>query len=373
MNTKSLRFSRDLLTPRKDISERDPELIRSPLISSQRFRRIEAVYLGSERLFDDTVEAADEVGHMVRHTLSFGSLATQDAKLWGWDERADTVKTNCFGYTVVTSELLSSLEIPHFVSFVNAHAFITLYSDDSQRAHMLDTPSKDLFLDIDGAVRGKWPPEVLEQQPNLLYTTSSLDSTAVLGRVTRRPAAQVAMENAWLRGERMLKPGYDDITSQSQLTMRSYPPQVGRDMLVNYGMMVQYVASGQLHAAVNRFRRLDGVYPDVGESTQLYMAKKLRDRLLKAEMYGEMEDIARVVDNSLVKTGFRQDKTTNKFFLLDTLRMVAFSNNNAELLRGVADAYMEFGSDRHTQGKAAKARQLAARVEASKPHQSPVL
>jgi len=361
MDTSSLHFSRDLLTPRKDISDRDPELRRSPLVSSQRLRRIEAVYEGSERHFDDAVEAADEVGHMVRQTLSFGSLVTRDVKLWGWDEGADTVRTNCFGHTVVTSELLDAVGIEHYVSFVNAHSFITLFDQNGRRAHMVDSPTKDLFLDIDGAVIGKWPNEALEQDPDSLFATNMLDTVAVLGRITRKPSSQILLQNDWLRGgaSKALKPNYDETLSSTSLIMRSYPSEIGRDVLVNYGMTLQYALRGDIHSAIDRFRRLEGVYPDIDIANQLFLAKKLRDRLLKEKLYGEMEDIARVVDNSLVKEGPHMDRTPNKYFLLDTLRMIAFANNDPELLRGVADAYSEFGTDRLTRGKVQRARQLA--------------
>ena len=292
-------------------------------------------------------------------------MSVRDAEMWSWDDRTETVETNCYGHTVVTSELLEAAGIDHFISFVNSHSFVSLFDTAGRRAHMVDAPAKDLFLDIDGAVIGGWPTQYFEQHPGEKFATNMLDTVALIGRITRKPTAQVLSENEWLQAGagKVLKPNYDETLSTTHLIMRSYTPAIGREMLVNYGMTLQYALTGDIQSSVDYFRRLEGVYPDIDIANKLYLAKKLRDRLLKAGMYGEMEDVARVVDNSLVKSGPNEDRTPNKYFLLDTLRIIAFANEDSELLYGVAEAYKEFGNDKLTRGKSQRARLLARKIE----------
>ncbi len=82
MKLDHIRESAGLLTPRKDIADRDPDLRRTELTTSQRFKRIEAVFLSSEQTFTDRAEAANEVGHMVQQTLMFGTMARRDGRVW---------------------------------------------------------------------------------------------------------------------------------------------------------------------------------------------------------------------------------------------------------------------------------------------------
>ena len=362
MDYRHFRHAGDLLTPRKDITDRDPNLNQTPLVTSQRLRRIEVVYKSSEKTFDDKVEAADEIGHMVRQTLSFGSIAAGTPRLWGWDERTETVRTNCFGHTIISSELMDAIGVPHMISFVNAHSFITLLSEDSRHAHMVDPPTKDLFLDIDSAVHGRWPQAVFEHDEAARYATNTLDTRAVLGRVVRKSSERVKMENRWLdaRQGKVVTPKYDENEVADALIMRTYRPKDGREVLENYGMAMQYTLVGQLDSALDRFRKLEGVYPDVEAGNKLALARLLRDRLFRLKRYEEAEDVVRVVDESLEKNGTLPDRTPNKYFVLDTLRSIAFAHHQPDILEALSEAYVdEFGHDSLTTGKAQRARHLA--------------
>ena len=365
MNTDRLRFSKDILTPRKDIADKNPELQRSVLTESQRFKRIEAVFLASDGGYSDMVEAADEVGHMVRQTLSFGSQTLRDPRLWRKDHRTNTLQTNCYGHTIIASELMAAIGIEHYVSFVNTHAFVVVLNREGRQAHMVDCPTKDLFLDIDNAIAGQWPLSQFEENPEKSFATNMIDTTAILSRVTRKRPAQVVSENEWLGQNARKTFSLDRDTIEAPLLiMRTYRADEGRSMLEHYGLLLQYTVSGQLGSAVDQLRRLEGTYPDVERSNDLYLARKLRGMLLGKKMYSEMEDVARIVDASLSKFGSDQDRTPNKYFLLDTLRMIAFANRDAEVLRSVAAAYrIEFGDDSLTIGKSKRAQQLAARLE----------
>ncbi len=304
MNVVSLHYSYDLLTPRKDIADKDPNLRRSPLVTSQRFRRVEAVYDTSPKEFSDTVEAADEIGNMVRQTLSFGSMVDTNSRLWSWDKRTDALQTNCFGHAIVASELMDAVGIQHYISFVNGHSFVTIFDNDNRQAHMVDPPTKELFLDIDSSVMGVWPNTLFQQNPELKCVTNMINTSELIANIVRKPRSRILFENPWLTKHtgKIIRPE-DTEDSNHILVMRTYPSEAGRDVLVNYGMAMEYLSHGSVHSALDRFRQLEGLYPDIEARNGLALATRLRHTLFQEDLFDEMEDVGRVVDASLPKSG----------------------------------------------------------------------
>ncbi len=363
MKLAHIRESAGLLTPRKDIADRDPGLNRTELISSQRLRRIEAVYLGSEQTFADKVEAANEVGHMVRQTLLFGSMVKQGNQLWTEDAETDSMKTNCYGHTIVTSELLDALAIPHSISFANGHSFVTMFDEEGSYAHMIDAPSKDLFVELDSAVYGNWPATVLEDE-GVKCVTNMLDTSKILAQVKRKQPYEMLQEHPWLTHAKLVHVDEEPTASGVYVVMmRTYRPKEGREMLRHYAMAFQYMHNGSLGSALDAFVQLEGYYPDVDKENRLQLASKLRERLAKAGLIDQMEDVARVVDESLAKDGPAEDRTSNQYFLLDTARRMAYLSGSDEALDDVAEGYLHVGRVTElAKGKQKRARNLAAQI-----------
>jgi hypothetical protein len=344
MKTSHLEFSRGLLTPRKDIAELSPGVSRSELVTSQRLRRIEGVYLSSERQFTDRTEAADEVGQLVRHTLLFGSLAST-GRLWSRNAETDSVETNCFGHSIVASELMDELEIPHTISFVNGHSFITLFDGESDQAHMVDPPSKNLFLDIDGLVHGT---HSLQQLQNATehhqVATNIIDTEGLMARIPRKPRAQLIEEHPWLSiGSTMSGVNQDTQTGfdKTQLIMRTYLPETGRQVLQYYGMVGQRMLEREYLQAAEEAGALFGLYPELDARNKLAPAVTLRHELGRLGAVEAMQDLAAVIDSSLWYGDPTEDRTANRYFWLDTLRHIGSKFEDPELIEIARDGYKD--------------------------------
>ncbi|HEY1085934.1 MAG TPA: hypothetical protein VGE34_04400 [Candidatus Saccharimonadales bacterium] len=353
--------SKGLLTPRKDIAEKSPGITRSELTTSQRLRRVEAVYLSSEQGFADQIEAANEVGHMVRQTLLFGNTTLHEP-LWRKDESTDSVQTNCYGHTIVASELLDAVEIPHTISFANGHMFITMFDPKSRDAHMVDSPSKELFLDIDDLVQGDHP---LEQLDDKKVATNILDASGIIRQIHRQDRDEVIARHQWLSTDDMLRParrGAPPRLNNSKLVMRTYSAAAGREVAWHYGLMRQGIIQRDLNLATREAKEMFAMYPEVDTRAKLGGLVALRHKLGQLGLVEEMQDIAAVVDSSLPE----DDKTTNRYFWFDTIRHIGSMYEDPELLADAEEGYGQFvgviGSARQ---KVTRAHNMGERLKAS--------
>lgn len=340
MKLDHIKYAHGELTPRKNIADLEPGVNRMEIVDSQRFKRIEAVLKSSEGTFSDQTEAADEVGAMVRQTLLFGSMAIRE-RLWSYDERSDATVTNCLGFTIVSSELLEAIGVDHTISFCNGHSFITMFNPVTDEIQMMDTASKELYLNIDGAVSGLKPPHSLKDSK---VSTNLLDTSTIIAQGGRRDATDFLYRHPWLRngpGSMMMRSDVPRLGSTHIL--RTYLPGLGREVLNDYGMAEENLIGNQLYEAVGYFSKLEGVYPHLGAENKLGIATPLRDKLARAGLVEEMLKIGTVVDGSLLKDGPSPDRTTNIFFLLDTKRRIAHDNGDASSLFEIADQYEKIG------------------------------
>lgn len=90
----------------------------------------------------DREATAQEVAHLVRKTMVYGSINEPAVRPLDPENINDfSGKVACHGYTIVTSEALEWLEIPHEVASVGNHSFILVHGEKDDSRLLLDFPS----------------------------------------------------------------------------------------------------------------------------------------------------------------------------------------------------------------------------------------
>lgn len=349
------KFAGDLLTPRQDIADNDSGIDRTPLLMSQRYRRIKSSWQLSDKLYGDRIETASDVGKMVRDTLWFRPITGRDRPF-----RPDTLTneqaTNCYGHTIVTSEVLDSLGVEHFIGFANTHSFVLIAGDTAEKVFMVDAAARDFYMSIGAAIGGDVRSQI-EQGSGI--ANNILDTRVILADVDSSLTRQELMsKHPWLGfGDRNW---VDDkkYMRAHRLFMRSYTSQLGRAVLENYMNAIIFNNNDQLESAVDAVRKLEGIYPEMDARNKLGVVTPLRNKLVRAGRIGEVEDMIRVVDSSLVEG----DTSANQFFMSDSLRQLAERQRSLALAECALGCLAETRGGPLRDGKNRKTRELVGRL-----------
>ena len=331
------RYSAKLLTPKSRLLEADPDLERAPLLESQQLRTIKADYQQSSQAFDDKIEAAKAVGLLVRQTLDF-STTSDFTPVFNAETLAGREMANCFGYTITASECLDKAGIEHLITYANQHAIF-----------MLDTPTKELYCEVTGAVGGADPLDQLETGE--LRAVNSLHTNQVLKHlppaidrerfVDRRPWLNFSSSNM----------RFQDNPRDSILQMISLPSIPGRKLLAMEYNAEILRRQHRSEEAAGLIEDLSGIYLDVDSRNNLAEAGRLCRQLIENSMGEEAVRVAMVVDESLVVG----DASKNIFFLPDTKRKAASATGDAGLMEEAVALYRGLPPSKLRAGKLAKA------------------
>ncbi len=346
-------ISADLLTPKKRLVDNTPELQREYLLDSQQLKLISATYEQSPRAFEDATEAATNVAQLVRQTIDFVSTSAFTPPLSA-EIVAERETANCFGHTIIASECLEKISIEHFVSYANQHAFLTMFDRASNKAFLLDIATKELCCDMKGAIGGEDPLDQLAR--GVLRAENTLYSNELLKRLPPSINREKFIDmRPWLSFDA------DDLTQFREerpadrvLQMFTLPSVPGRMLLLQQYNAGRQLVSEDFDEAVKGFSELSGIYLDVDSRNGLKEMDDMRKSLLRAERYGEAIELATMVDDSLVAS----DRSRNRFFLGDTLRMVAKKTRNKELAQQALKSYLEIPDSSLKNGKVLAARKL---------------
>lgn len=255
-------FAAELTTPHPEIAQAGVE--REKLLESTRFLTIAAAYNVSEGTYDDQVEAAYATANLVRQTLRF------DAK--NYYGRKDLITpyditkkqlTNCHGYSIVTSECLDEIGIPHYVAFANQHSFILLQTPDGGHTNIIDTAVKELYVGIDGDID---EPIIAEQINDGTSAANVLNMDSVLSKSNFKDGAHAPEIYPWMDfgATRQTSRRYSNNEPQDRLLMlRSYKPQLGRNILQAYANFSIAIRRRDYETAHGNLQMLDGEYPDI--------------------------------------------------------------------------------------------------------------
>ncbi len=325
----------ELMTPRKSIAAGNIEIGRERLLDSKQLKIIGTAYEQSPPTFDDAIEAAILVGHLVRQTLEFAPT-TDGTPLLTAENIAERETANCYGYTIVASECLDQIKgLEHYIGYVNQHAVIMLFDRPSQRSFLLDVPTNELCKETTEAISGKDPQDQLMsgelRAVNWLQTSELVKN---LPPSINRDA--FVSSRPWLNFADVTSQQYrDGDTRNSLLQLITLPSIPGRELLrVHYDAII-HNRHDEFGAAYESLSQLPGIYPDVDRRNDLKEASQLCKKLIAQGMGEQAIELAQTVHASLSPG----DTTVNRFFLGDILRKVATATGNAKLVEQAIQTY----------------------------------
>ena len=330
-------LSSGLVTPKKRFLEIDPTIEQSPLLESPRLKRIVAAYkeVGDTPQFGDTIEAVTAVGSLVRHTLNFASLNASGIPRLKPEELQENPVTNCYGYTVVASEILDKIGIEHYISVANEHAFIVVFKPHSDKAFMLSVADKELYTDITDVIGSQHPLDQLATGE--LFAENEFDSQRLAEKIEDEDVRkELFAKRPWLHFESEHKSRFAEPKPRDfKPVMRTYPSYPGRGIIKEYFEFLYQTHKGDAAAAVEAAENLEGVFPEVDPRNNMRDARLLLNRLEAERRYDDMLALSGAIDASLGAA----ESTKNAFFHPDTTRRVGMRTNDPEL---VAEAIAQY-------------------------------
>lgn len=333
-------YSEKLITPRSDIAARDPDIRTSPLLDSQRLRRIRAVYEASPKDFDDGIEAAGEIGGLVRHTLRFKNASPGDNHFTP-DNLGNNPKVNCYGMTIVASELLESMGIDHAISFANEHSFLTLL--DGDKVYMVDPTDKNFSHYIHDAIGGERIDQQLATQNR--FASNTLYADVIIGKVSKsanKGAVEIIETHPWLSFSNRFRLSSGELRQIDQmLVMRTFHPDDGREMLEGYLRARTAFLNGELGSAVDALCKITGLYPEADTRNRQGVARQIIASLVKLQRYDEAAVVMASVADSM-----ENDTSNNTLFPIDVIRLVGDKARSVEILTDALTAYKNENGDR---------------------------
>lgn len=301
-------------TPHKQITERDGSIDRHVLHGSRELRIIKTEFQSSDMYFDDMVEAARAVGGVVRRTLRFKVREKDDAAI-DPNNLAETNNTNCHGYTIINSECLSEINVPHFVGFANGHSFIMMLGVENQEVFLLDTPTREFYTDVTAAVTSKPLDQFCRGED---FSDNLFDTTGLINIMQNRKNKNHE-EYPWLthnKLHRIWNMSQAELDHGNMIQLRLYPPETGRDVIEAYARLSAHVERDELDEAIVELMRMQGLYPEMDQRNNGGYARKLITKLVNSGQFDAAESAVGVLELSRR----RDDKTA--YYVGDTLRAI---------------------------------------------------
>ena len=279
-------------------SSSEANAARQPLTHSYQFEEIRKSYEDSSKSYDDDVAAAYAVASLIREAITFSEHTSKQPELSPeWIESGHT--TNCHGHSIITSECLDQLGIPHRVSFANQHSFLLMEDDVSGRVNLIDTPVEKLCTDITPALGGFALNEFSRDQGganfiwgNIILYRSQFGNKQRALKI--RPWLSFHAEN---NGPLFLTDSQNDL--ESRLILRTYEPEIGREVLLAYDSFMHAVSSRDMSRAQQRLQALSGTYPDIDKRNKLRAPTKLVRYLGSSAFVNEALDNIDAIERSV--------------------------------------------------------------------------
>jgi hypothetical protein len=293
------------------------------------------------------VEAAYATAELVRQTLRF-EPHTSDHPEFSPESLAETQQTNCHGHSIVTSECLDRLEIPHLVGFANQHSFLLLQSDDEdQRINLVDTAVKQLYVEVTPAVVGPR----LDTSHGGSGQVRHLRGDIILERSQFLDKEKALRERPWMSFTVGHETQFRFAPPETQeradtLLLRAYQPAQGRELLHAYANFIHAVSNKSFIRAHGWLQPLDGLYPDIDSRNRLHGPTRLvRGLAIQAKLQEALDDIG-IIERSLSST---QDLLL-RLWPIDHRRRVAVIGKDTMLLDESLEDYDKLWQARHEQG-----------------------
>jgi hypothetical protein len=321
-----------LQTPHDRYQQEEQGLV----ILSQATRDVMDSYEESSKTHEDNVTYALEAAEIVRRTLNF--KRDTRARPYLSPENLETDKsTNCYGYTIVASELLEHIGIPHYVAYANGHAFVLLHDEAHGKSFMIDSVTKELNMDISDMTS----PESRDTSSEA-FSFQYLDGMAVLENAGFDDIYEATMDNLWLTfADNRLMQNWtlrrEDFKRKSRIIMTTFPPSQGRPLLQNYNNFIHAGKIDDVGEAYDLIQEMDGMYPEIDRRNRFRLPEKLVKELVRAGLIVEALSVAGVVDKSIMLSGSKDADV--RCWPADMYYLVGQMTENKDIVRSALQNY----------------------------------
>lgn len=340
-----MRYIDRLKTPHTELVSHGG-LSQVPFKESGGFKLAQATYELSDKTFDDTLETAHALADVVRSTLRFTPHTTDRPSLGPENLEADQ-QTDCHGYSIVISEALSELHIPHVIGFANQHSFVLLRNSETHQVNMIDGPTRQLYIDISSALHSSTRARLGEDDSVSGYLRGDIirDLSLFSDKETafqQRPWMSFTIGR---EGSYRFKSEDERIRAHT-LVMRTYTPDTGRQVLEVYENVKHAIRRDEIEAAYEMFGPLDGQYPDIDKRNELETPTRLVRALGVRGMIAEALSIVGMVEESLVDLG----DLILQLWPSDERRHIGVSAGKPELIEEALSRYRYLHNARQEKG-----------------------
>lgn len=184
--------------------------------------------------------------------------------------------TNCYGYSLVTSECYERASINHWFGYANGHVFLLVPTGapDKRSAWLLDPLTPKLSQDLSGAT-SKATFSIVEEQIKTHRKGAIALHSDVLSARLGKPVDELAMTNPWLthssgrNSELQVAFGMSDQTWQRKYRTKTtlittvFPMVEGRKAIESFVDFQSAIANRDWHGAVEKLQNMNGLYPEL--------------------------------------------------------------------------------------------------------------
>lgn len=232
-------------------------------------------HLSNEAAQAEIVECAEQVAQTVSETLAYQSFADKSRTLSPEQLATDQI-SNCYGFTVVASECLESVGVPHWIGYVNDHACCIVTDEKRSFAWFMSAVSPRMNTMLDATIYTEelqTADQSIEQYGRAVIKFKSHEFIDSIDTISN---ASLLSKNEWLTTQSRTTAHYattDEMAHLRQmrsmnLHMSLFSPQAGREMLEHYASMIDCVRHNQFAKAYKHIAALRGSYPEIDVRVQ---------------------------------------------------------------------------------------------------------
>ena len=345
-------YSDKLYTPHHENA--DSENDRYLLVASPKISDIGRRFVESDGAYTDVRDASFSMAKLVSKTLRYERMSTDNPSM-SEEQVAAQQATDCYGHTIVLSELLDSIDVPHYVGYANRHAFVVA-GNESGGLYLADPLSPHLSGDVTSALSGPSIDNQLQEgvdfasvflkTDRLIEASSSLDD--VRSAAAKHPWLMFGKDPGLIAGGDVLNP------HDTRLVMNLYKPERGRRVLEDYSGFISAMSQNDLASASARLFALEGVFPDIDVRNRFVAVTDLALQLGRQGMRADAMRVIESIECSLVRSEHPDIRT----WKADRFRKLGAAVADASIIEESLNIYGSLGPGVVNPRKIAKARKL---------------
>lgn len=288
----------------------------------------------------------------VAKTVSDG-LCFQSNKKWARDFTPEIVqeeqKTNCYGHTIVLSECLENVRIPHHIVYTNGHAFV-MVSDFASFAWMIDAGEPTMNGNMMNSLSKTGLNEVPDQLAKYHRGSVKFRTLDYIKEVKSDVAIETVTSNIqWLTIASIMK-NYqfkpeNAFEEDHRLKLSVYEPGIGRKVIESLQRMNHFAATGRFLDAYAKIQELEGVYPNDDERSR---RPEIRDVILGLISQGFIDMAVDITDS--VALSFPPEISPDirlQTWSADQTREIGARTGRVDILRAAIEKYNSVPLSQH--------------------------